>query len=140
MSLIEWDRSYALELEEIDEHHKHLVTLLNSLYDGIVFNTNTDVGNVFDELVAYVKYHFSAEEKLMRDNMYRGYRSHVDKHNEFVKSILDLQDKYHAGAAHVSTDTMLYLKDWLFDHILKADKKYVACINKCTRRFPTNFS
>ncbi|RQW83657.1 MAG: hemerythrin [Geobacter sp.] len=128
MSLIEWDSTYALGLKDVDEHHQHLVSQLNRLYDGIVYNETVDVDDVFIELVEYAKNHFDLEEKLMLDSKYQGYKSHVEKHSEFISNILELQNKYHSGNAYVDTDTMLYLKDWLFNHILKADKKYLRSI------------
>ena len=101
MSLIEWDSTYALGLKDVDEHHQHLVSQLNRLYDGIVYNKIVDVNDVFNELVEYVRYHFDLEEKLMLDSKYKGYKSHVDKHSEFITSILELQNKYHAGNTYV---------------------------------------
>jgi hemerythrin len=130
MSLIEWDSSYVLGLKDVDEHHRHLVSLLNRLYDWVVYNETVDVNNVFIELIEYVKYHFAFEEGLMLNSGYLGYNSHVDKHGEFIRSIVEFQNKYQAGNKSVSTDTMLYLRDWLFEHILKVDKKYIKSLIK----------
>ncbi|MGA7827049.1 MAG: hemerythrin domain-containing protein, partial [Geobacteraceae bacterium] len=71
-----------------------------------------------------------AEEILMQESDYRGCASHIERHDEFVKSIQEYHTIFLSGDAGVITDTMIYLKDWLFDHILKYDRKYITLLIK----------
>ena len=127
MPLTEWDPSYNLGIKEIDEHHQKLVELLNKTYDIILYATEKrDIEQILKELIDYTNYHFAAEERLMKENKCSGYRAHVNRHNEFKQQLNALYAGYHSGEAFVSTDVVLFLREWLLNHILKADIKIVS--------------
>lgn len=127
MPLTEWDPAYDLGIEEIDGHHRKLVELLNNTYDIILYATKKrDIEQILKELIAYTHYHFEAEERIMKEYKFSRYRSHVNRHNEFRKQLDALYAGYHSGEAFVSTDVVLFLREWLINHILNADKMIAA--------------
>jgi len=124
MPLTEWDESYNLGIKEIDEHHQKLVELINNVYDIILYSTKKrDIERILQELMDYTNYHFEAEEQMMKEARFSRYRSHVKRHNEFKMQLNALFAGYHSGEAFVSTDVVLFLREWLLNHILKEDKK-----------------
>ena len=42
---------------------------------------------------------------------------------------MDLSQRFSRGEPVISADTMQFLKDWLYDHIIGSDKKYGSFLN-----------
>jgi hemerythrin len=125
VSFIPWDSSFESGIHEFDEHHKHLVNLLNITYDGFTGEADhTDLAAVLDELVDYATYHFIAEEHWMEVHNYPRLPQHREEHFNFTCRILELQKEYHASMSNLSLDVLLFLQDWLITHILKSDADY----------------
>ncbi len=131
MAFIEWTKEYSVGVQEIDEQHKQLVQLTNELYTAIVGNYD-DIGlrKTFQGLIDYVKVHFSHEEGMMAKVNYPGLEPHQAKHRELVTRIVNYFKEYQAKMAsgadskHLSKEVLMFLRDWLFHHILETDMKY----------------
>lgn len=131
MTMITWDDAYSVDIQEIDEQHKRLIDLMNELYIAMANKSNRDmVGGVLDKLVEYTKIHFAVEETMMRVFHYEGYDEHKAIHDKIVYRVLEFQGKFRAGNDNVGMDLLMFLKDWLFDHINKIDKKYVKTFHQ----------
>jgi hemerythrin len=79
--VIEWDSSYELGVQTIDDHHRELIDLLNKSYDLLLYSTDEEgMQFILYELAEYADYHFDAEERLMTEVSYKGLMPHVDKH------------------------------------------------------------
>lgn len=51
--------------------HKKLVSMVNEMYQAMSQGKGNDVvGKVLNDLIAYTRTHFAAEEKLMQTNGY----------------------------------------------------------------------
>lgn len=131
MPLTKWDATYELGVRDIDDHHRKLVELLNKAYDSILYSTGKDeVQTILQELIEYAEYHFSAEERMMKDVEFRGKKTHLSKHNNFRRQLLDLEQKHLEGTVFIKNDIVLFLWDWLKEHIVKYDKKLVMCLSR----------
>lgn len=131
MSMITWDDLYSVEIQEIDEQHKCLVEIMNELYTALANRSNPElVGDVLDKLVDYTRIHFAVEETLMRLFHYDDYDKHKAIHDRIVDRVEEFQAKYHQGDTHVGMELLMFLRDWLFDHISKEDKSYVKTFHK----------
>ncbi len=131
MPLTIWNSTYELGLQEIDEHHRNLVELLNKTYDLILYSTDNDeIQTILLELIKYTDYHFDVEEQMMKEASFRGLKTHITKHNNFKKQLTVLMQAYLSGAHPVNTDIVLFLWDWLIKHILKDDKKLIAFLSQ----------
>src|SRR6185369_16889118 len=64
MPIMQWNVRYLVGIQEIDQHHKHLVELLNKTYDEFREGAEIEKSTI-DELVDFSGYHFSYEERLM---------------------------------------------------------------------------
>ena len=131
MTMLAWSDDYSVEIEEIDEQHKQLVALINKLYDALARKQQRDeISTVLDELVDYTKVHFAVEECLMRIFHYPEYDAHKAIHDDIVGKVITFQSQYHAGNDKVGMELLMFLKDWLMDHINKVDKAYVPHLTK----------
>jgi hemerythrin len=129
--MVTWDDAYSVDIQEIDEQHKCLVEIMNELYTAMANKSNRDlIGDVLDKLVDYTKVHFAVEETLMRIFHYEGYEEHKAIHDKIVTRVLEFQGKFRAGDDKVGMELLMFLKDWLFDHINKVDKRYTNAFHK----------
>lgn len=129
--LITWsDAIYSVKIKEMDIHHKKIVEFINKLHAAMMEgNGKVVLLPILKELVSYTKYHFEAEEKLMRQYNYENLLVQERKHKLFVEKIIELTEKYNAGSKEMSIDTLKFLKSWLYDHIINEDKLYSTFLN-----------
>lgn len=124
--LIQWGPQYYIGLKEIDDQHKVLVDLINDVYSQFGKKGNNDrLNKVFKQLIDYTIYHFGNEEEYFRKFGYPETENHKKQHTLFVDQIKKTAKDFEEGDASVSLDLVDFLKDWLINHILKIDKKYV---------------
>ncbi|MBT1073395.1 bacteriohemerythrin [Pelotalea chapellei] len=122
MPIIEWNSSFLLGIQEIDQHHQHLVSLLNRAYDGFTADAPAEnVAAVLCELLDYTAYHFGAEEQLMKEQSFPGMAAHCEEHIQFSNKIEGMIKDYNSGKRLQSLELLIYLKNWLLNHILQID-------------------
>ncbi len=131
MPFISWDESMSVGVAEFDNHHQKLVALVNKLFDAMKAGKAKEVlGDILKELMEYTKYHFEAEERLMREYAYPGFVTHRAEHEKLVQEVSTLYQKFQAGDIFLSLDTMNFLKEWLAKHILQSDMAYKPFFNQ----------
>ena len=127
MSFMEWNRNFELGVAQFDEHHQHLVRLLNMIYGGMSRSASGDVvGNVLNELIDYATYHFDAEEKWMAEREYSGLARHKEEHERFSARVGEIHRDYRKGSKGLSLEILQFLKTWLTSHILETDADYAS--------------
>jgi hemerythrin len=125
MPFIKWYKRYELGIEELDEHHRHLIDLLNMVYDGLKCGAERDeLGAVLDELANYAIYHFAAEEHGMEVHKFPDSSYHIEEHEKFRIRIKGFQKDFHEGKLNLSVELVQFLYNWLMHHILNVDAKY----------------
>ena len=123
---VSWDVSYDVGVPSVDKQHRHLVDLINNLYNaclGEKAELEETFRDVMKELVDYVMIHFKDEESIMEEINYPGLKEHKQKHEKFVKEILESVNAYRNGKQFVPNAFVRFLRDWLFNHILLTDKE-----------------
>ncbi len=125
MSLIAWDNSLTVGINEIDEQHHKLVQLINGLHNHMLAgDASTIMNKVLDRIIEYTGFHFATEEQLMLENDYPDSIAHKQQHKELVDTAIALQEKLKSGNTHLTMETLHFLQDWLQHHILGSDKKF----------------
>ncbi|MEI0564155.1 bacteriohemerythrin [Brachyspira pulli] len=128
---IKWDDKYKIGYKRIDDQHKELVNIINDLYDCIDYSDSEDdklkesFKNVLKKTVDYVAYHFTYEEKIMHAIQYRKLLEHSSSHREFTQTIYNYVLSYENGSIDAIHNLVKYLKEWLLNHVLVADKEFV---------------
>jgi len=122
---LEWKDDLAGGIEKFDDDHKQLIHLINEFESAAHYNQ----GALFEEkalseLVAYTKYHFNAEEKLMQERNYPDYEQHKAQHEAMIKKVNTFLESYqNSDSEQVIEEVAAYLKYWLVNHIISVDKK-----------------
>jgi hemerythrin len=131
MSMVEWKDEYSVDIQELDEQHKCLISIMNELYTALANKSERDlIADVLNKLIEYTKVHFAVEETLMRIFHYEDYEAHKAIHDDIVAKVVDYHGKFQGGDDKVGMELLLFLKEWLFDHINKVDKAYTATFHK----------
>jgi hemerythrin len=125
MPIMKWSNDLSVNVNEIDDQHKKLIDLINNLHDAMLARKGKEaLGQTLDELAAYTVYHFSAEEKYMKQFNYSGYIDHKKEHEAFVNKVDNVSKEYQQGKLGISMELMNFLRDWVQNHIKISDKKY----------------
>ena len=123
MAVIKWRDSYNTGVGKIDEEHKQLVELIETMHSVIRDGASlTKVSEVLTKLSDYTEFHFNNEEKLMEEYNFPEMETHKQEHERLKKEVeqfsTKLSEKYPDGLQ----DFYLFLREWLIQHILTIDK------------------
>jgi len=131
MALLTWTAdAFATNVSVADNEHKTIFDLANALNDAVAGGNRASVGEKLDALIAFVAKHFQTEEDLFAAHGYPDAAAHKAKHDELVKTCLDVQKKFHNGELEITGDTVIFVKDWLYEHIPNVDKRYGSFLNE----------
>ncbi|THF66624.1 bacteriohemerythrin [Pseudothauera nasutitermitis] len=132
-SLVAWDESYSLGLEEIDDQHKVLFDIMNHLWSAIVRRTDSsEMLRILAELERYTVTHFSAEEAYMQSTGYAGLAAHRAQHEQFVARVNAARADIQQGK-QISLELLQFLRDWLVRHIQVEDRAYAQACARSTQ-------
>ena len=116
---------------EIDEQHKNLISIIKLLSDTLKPGKMTDKEKkILVELIKYTKYHFSNEQALMVKHSYPQKDEHLKLHEEFIGKLKDFCKKHQAGSSAVRNDLLAFLIRWIINHIMHVDMEFGAFLNQ----------
>ena len=119
---VRWDEKYRVGNEQIDQEHQFLFRLINDFYDAFMAKKDRmQVLNLLNRLVDYAQKHFTNEEALMREIGYVDLDNHCSHHEKLFEQIFSLNAKFSDRTLNPAHDTLLFLKNWLSDHIVHED-------------------
>ena len=125
--LFTWSDDFSVGIQEVDEQHKVLVSLLNQLHEAIRgHHGKSSSREILDQLAEYTRTHFLLEESLMRLTHYPGFEIHKQQHEDLIAQVKDLQDKLDNKGATITFELLHFLKVWLMQHINDSDKRFGA--------------
>lgn len=131
MSFFKWNERYAFGFESIDSDHKVLVSLIDDLYSALSKGEGKNViQGIVAKLVDYTKVHFKREEFYMQSINYTDTAQHIAQHEFFIQKVDSFMEKLDAGVSNISIEVITFLRDWLINHILNTDKKFVTELMK----------
>jgi len=134
---IAWTNKLACGVKIIDDQHKGLVDLINDMYNHVTGNGLQEhdyFNRVIQELVNYVKVHFSTEEKIMTATKFPGLTDHKKEHEAFIRTVVENIRDYEAGKRYTLSTFSRFLKDWVLSHIAMIDKQYFEYFAKIATR------
>lgn len=124
MALMEWDRSMSVGVEELDDQHKQLITLINEAYGAIQKHDEQAMAELIDKMREYALMHFATEEAIMREHGYPGVEAHKFQHVKFNQDVDGFKEKQFERTN--LSQIFVYLSRWLTTHIMEEDMKYKA--------------
>jgi len=117
---IVWKQEYDLGIPIIDEQHRGIVTIINSLHFG---TQNSYIKNILFPTVvmlrSYADIHFQTEEHFLETAEYPGAANHRLLHKEYTSKLAGIERE-------ISIDKdprqlMGFLKKWWLGHICEED-------------------
>lgn len=130
MAFVEWNKSFSVNVLEIDGQHLKLVEMLNEIHEAMQEGKGSSVvGKIVDEMIDYAQSHFATEEYYFEKFKYPKAQEHTREHLEFVKRVSAMKQDAEKGKHGLSIEVMLFLKDWLLNHIKGSDKQYSSFFN-----------
>ncbi|MBI5816015.1 MAG: bacteriohemerythrin [Nitrospinae bacterium] len=128
---IKWDPAiYATGVFEMDEQHKRLIHILNTLYDHEHSGDTKLVGETLGSLLEYAKTHLSDEEELLQKVKFPEYTAHKKLHTDLLNDVTRLYGDYAEGRTPSILKLLGFLRNWLNNHIQRDDRKYGDFIAK----------
>ncbi len=122
---IDWKDEYSVGIESIDEQHKKLINLINTLQTIVDYSTGEEFEReCLAAVVDYTKTHFVYEEGLMRKYGYPDFEAHKAQHQKMIDKVDELLEEYEKQPESAMRSALDFLKQWLIRHINGTDKQY----------------
>ena len=128
MIKLEWTEDFNTGIELVDKQHQILVRAINLL--GLALERGSDkelMDAIFETLADYTATHFADEEKLFDAAGYPESEAHKHAHKMFLQKVTELKAQFDAGG-DPAQEVMVFLIDWLKNHILGTDRKYIPYV------------
>lgn len=134
MDILKWRSSYETGIPSMDEQHKKLIDLVNTMYRVMRGSENiSSVDEVLEEMEKYAQIHFRDEEELLQKHNYTAFESHIAAHQIYREKIAVLlkemkEDESRKGT--VEKQLYSFLRQWWIEHIVQEDKEYGAFLKE----------
>jgi hemerythrin len=133
MTKVAWDKSLSIGIKLIDEQHKSLIIKLNDVSSAIENGLGQrEITKTLEFLSEYADFHFSAEEKHMKENSYPGLEQQKVEHQEFMDTLSNLEQVFEEeGSTSALSDAINnFLFNWLTNHIKGRDQEFGDFLSK----------
>lgn len=131
MPLINWKSSMSVGVELLDNQHKQLLSLMNSLHEQMKKGQGRlSLPLVVKELASYAKVHFGSEERLMKNAQFPDFELHKVQHDLFIQKVANIERQLKENSLAVTFETMNFLHKWLVEHIQNTDQQYKPFLKK----------
>lgn len=129
MQFVKWTKEYEIGLPQIDKQHKHLVELLNKLYDASRRGLGeATLQEVLVELRDYTNYHFTLEEQEMSQAKYPGLADQIRAHGEFISHLDKVELQIKGNEMDLPAKLAVFLFGWLVCHINDTDRQFAEFV------------
>lgn len=120
-SWVHFGESHWVGVPVIDAQHQKIAEMLNQLNVALIKLTpHETVLRQFDEIVAYVEFHFQTEERLMEENHFPEAAEHHAEHEQLRSEVTYLRVRFSQDGELL---VLQWLKDWFSEHIENVDKR-----------------
>lgn len=125
--LVKWDKNLELNIKEIDQQHRKFIDIINVLYDSIIRKEDDGVlVKTIADMRDYAFVHFKTEEKWFEQIGYPDAEAHQAEHHFFLENIEKFYVEYQMYDTTLAVDVLTFLQEWLVNHIMRVDKKYIT--------------
>ncbi|NRT72732.1 hemerythrin family protein [Clostridium beijerinckii] len=125
--MVKWKADYELGVKSIDEQHEKLFEIADRAYklltNDFILDKYDRITEILGELKEYTIFHFKSEEEYMLSIGYKKFLSHKVIHEDFIKSIdnIDLHE-IDLNQDESVKKILEFVVDWIDKHILNEDK------------------
>jgi len=120
---INWDPHFDLGIPVIDHDHRHMVELVNAVYDACERHQwDKTIEHAMYELSLFTVQHFNHEEEIMVSRHYPEMLDHIKAHRKLAEQLDAISDRIvRDGAAAIDETIGDFLYNWLIGHIKHDD-------------------
>lgn len=130
MPFIVWSDKYSIGIEKIDTQHEKFARLINRLFDAIRKGTeNLEIGHILDELIAYARFHFQFEEKLMDQYDHPLISENKKSHSLIIAKLEQFILINNGVNPDIGRESMTFLQQWFINHTQGIDREIAGYIN-----------
>lgn len=122
-----WRDTMEVGNVDIDNDHRQLIQIINSIEEKINSNINIEaINKTLIELEIYTDKHFGREEFIMKNRDYPRYYHHFKEHFKLKTQLSEIKRNFIADIKKKKEDynpdkLIQLLHDWLIDHVIKED-------------------
>jgi len=128
MPKIDWQDSFSVGNDEIDQQHKKWIKIFNNMHEALINGDAADYKSItlksLQEMLDYSRMHFNFEENYMAKINYPDLVAHRRIHKDFDTQVYQLYRQADDGHTVLNTEIIQMIKNWLTQHILIEDTKY----------------
>ncbi|MBX3007460.1 MAG: hemerythrin family protein [Melioribacteraceae bacterium] len=117
-----------LGIEDIDNQHYDLASLINRLYDNYINKDLESINQIFPKLIQHIQLHFEYEEKIMIENKFDGFYSHKMEHRRFNNNLKMIVGDFLESQKLFDVGVLESIRRWYYNHIEIKDRKLVEYI------------
>ena len=123
---IEWSAALEIGNPAIDRQHRKLFELAAAM---VREKDQMRVMRTLAALSDYVVVHFRDEEKMLEEIGYPELEAHKKLHGDFRARLAKLYANARGMTLdHIAAEVQMLINEWLVDHIMVADREYMAHI------------
>jgi len=124
---IAWNDSYCIGIPIIDEQHRSIVSIINSIHYFVEKHRELDVlESIINMMLQYTVIHFTTEEAMLKEAGYPSIEEHIQLHKQLIKQLKAVSQE---ATQDCDVEPLLkLLKAWWLNHINHEDRKYVPFV------------
>lgn len=123
MAYLKLTKNEKVNFKLIDNQHKEFITLVNKLFNASAQESFDEIIIIMDEMINFLKLHFSTEEELMIKSKYEGYYSHKLEHDRYLRKLKKIQNDNLKENIIPDLNFFEGIKNWFANHLEMNDKK-----------------
>lgn len=128
MDKIQWDESFSVKNQEIDDQHKEWISIFNRIHNILLSSKEEELRSISSDCLKamndYAEYHFRFEEEYLRKINYPELFEHRRLHKDFASQLYQSKRAVDEGEVLLNSKIIKIIRNWLVDHILVEDKKF----------------
>ncbi len=124
---IEWSKVYECGNREIDEQHRNLFKLANTLLKAMIAHQEKSVCHKYiEELISEVLQHFKTEEQIIAEAGYPYTEGHSQIHLELTNEALKIARLHKTGQIEIAEVFHFLVVQMVSEHMLYEDLKFFS--------------
>ncbi len=129
--LLHWNEAFMVQVPSMDNQHLGLFEAMNRLYQAVLDKSPAQLRKQrLDELLKLATRHFADEEQVMEQAGYPELRRHKQEHARLLAELDTLMQRNGPDDEEFNMELLVFLKNWLLNHISKVDKLYSGSLRQ----------
>lgn len=119
---MEWQESFTLDHQIMDETHKELITLINLLQTA----NDQEALKALQTVIRHSEVHFIQENRWMKESGFTAIDSHISEHNRVLESLNRMLRMLEEGTPNLGKVVANELSGWFNKHTSTMDSALVS--------------